>query len=483
MQDTTQSGIDERIKALTAHLKAENPALLDIVKSFRRLDTVAYTLGLLETDESFAATVPWWPLISVLGTFSAGKSTFINNYVGHRLQSTGNQAVDDKFTVICYGPEETPRILPSLALDSDPRFPFYKISQEINKETAGEGSRLDTYLQLKTCKSDRLLGRVLIDSPGFDADEQRSATLRLAKHIIDMSDLVLVFFDARHPEPGAMQDTLKHLVEANIGRSDFNKFVFILNQIDNTAREDNPEEVVAAWQRGLAQKGLTAGKFYRIYDSASAVPIEDDAVRARFEAKRDADLGEIYDRMQHLEIERSYRIAGNLERFARRIRDDFVPEITKARRAWRRRVLWLDLFLIVAVIVGGGYFAYSHGLLENPPPLPDLGALTTNNPSLVAGGAVVALLVLLGIHRLVRSFAAGGVIARLKATQPLGEHTAWLIRAFEKNVGGWKPVLSATPSGWGIFNRRRLSTVLTEADRAIQRLNNRYTNPAGGENP
>jgi len=44
-----------------------------------------------------------------------------------------------------------------------------------------------------------------------------------------------------------MKDTLKHLVRNTLDRTDANKFVFVLNQIDTTAREDNLEEVVAAW--------------------------------------------------------------------------------------------------------------------------------------------------------------------------------------------------------------------------------------------
>ena len=62
-----------------------------------------------------------------------------------------------------------------------------------------------------------------------------------------------MLFDARHPEPGAMRDTLEHLVAGTVRRNDSNKVLFILNQIDTTAGEDNAEEVVAAWQRALAQ--------------------------------------------------------------------------------------------------------------------------------------------------------------------------------------------------------------------------------------
>src|SRR5690606_19989444 len=119
--------LKEHLNELVAHLEQENPALLDVVRGFRNLDKASYKLGLLDAGESHAMQVSWWPLISVLGTFSSGKSTFINRFLGQPLQLTGSQAVDDKFTVICYGREDSPRVLPALALDSDPRFPFYNI--------------------------------------------------------------------------------------------------------------------------------------------------------------------------------------------------------------------------------------------------------------------------------------------------------------------------------------------------------------------
>jgi ABC-type branched-subunit amino acid transport system ATPase component len=84
------------------------------VKSFRSLDRVAYRLGLLKTSQSFAFHVPWWPMISILGTFSAGKSSFINRYIGIKLQESGTQAVDDKFTVMCYSKDKESRSLPGI---------------------------------------------------------------------------------------------------------------------------------------------------------------------------------------------------------------------------------------------------------------------------------------------------------------------------------------------------------------------------------
>jgi hypothetical protein len=132
-----RNSTQERIKRLNTHLKRENPVLAGCVQSFQRLDKIARKLGLQTAEDSYATQVSWWPVISVLGTFSAGKSTFMNQYVGQNLQRTGNQAVDDKFTVICYGQGDSGASLPGLALDSDPRFPFYQISHSIEQVAEG----------------------------------------------------------------------------------------------------------------------------------------------------------------------------------------------------------------------------------------------------------------------------------------------------------------------------------------------------------
>jgi len=472
--------IESRLKNLESHLEQENPVLLNTVQSFRTLDRVAYRLGLLEPDDSFATKIPWWPLIAVLGTFSSGKSTFINHYLGFRTQRTGNQAVDDRFTVLCYSHEETPHALPGVALDSDPRFPFYRISNEIEKVATGEGRRIDAYLQLKTCPSENLRGKILIDSPGFDADAQRNSTLRITDHILDLSDLVLVLFDARHPEPGAMQDTLKHLVSDTIRRSDSGKFLYILNQIDTTAKEDNPEEVVAAWQRALGEQGLTAGRFYTIYNPDVAVPIEDEHRRRRFETKRDADLGEIHNRMHQVEIERAYRIVGSVEKTARDIQEQVVPRLREAIRTWRKRVIWGDIVafgaffsLLIVLTVKAGYW---DGLSFAPPWLePEQTSAAVLYLTLAAH-----VLVLIAIHYGVRKLAASSLIRGLRNVMA-GDSPGRgdLVAAFRRSTRPWRSIFAASPAGWGRLARTRLKHVLEETDTYVQTLNDRFTNPSG----
>ena len=464
--------IVKRFESLRAHLERENPVLVDAVGGFRKLDSVGYATGLLDTDDSYAMQISWWPLVSILGVFSAGKSSFINSYLGRPLQKTGNQAVDDKFTVVCFGEENAGQVLPGLALDADMRFPFYRISDEIEKVTTGEGRRIDAYLQLKVTDSEVARGKILVDSPGFDADAQRTSTLKLTNHIMDISDLVLVFFDARHPEPGSMKDTLEHLVQNTIARNDSNKFLFVLNQIDTAAREDNTEEIVGAWQRALSQAGLTAGRFYTIYNKDVAIPIEDETRRRRFVEKRDADMNEIEQRIQQVEVERAYRIVGAMEKEAYRIRDTAVPAIAKLRATWSRRVLRLDAVVFALIALGVVIGGIATGTLGA------IGALFLSmfaDPVSMAGLIVVALALVLLVHFGIRRLVAAWMTRRI----PGGEENDGLRRAFGENTRFFRSVFGRHPVGWNGKARQTVESVIEEATDFVETLNDRFTNPSG----
>ena len=475
--------INSRLKHLESHLSQENPVLLSTVQSFRELDKVAYRMGLLENTESFATHIPWWPLISILGTFSAGKSTFINHYLGSPLQRSGNQAVDDRFTVICYSNEETPHALPGVALDSDPRFPFYKISSDIEQVAEGEGSRIDAYLQLKSSPSERLKGKIIIDSPGFDADAQRTSTLRITDHMIDLSDLVLVFFDARHPEPGAMRDTLEHLVSKTIHRADSGKFLYILNQLDTTANENNPEDVIAAWQRALGEHGLTAGRFYSIYSPTASIKIEDDAMRARYEMKRDLDLDEIHGRMAQVEIERAYRIVSSLDNTAQEIENKVVPVLKEATRRWKTRVLWGDgiVFGLIALLFLGT--TINAGQWEGLSLTAGWWTWVTSSSTYLLIFGLTLLVIAALVHFGVRKLAANSLSTWLASKQKDLTSKVNLVGAFARNTRPWRSIFSIKPVGWGRRSRKALANILTAVDEYVQQLNDRFTNPSGTGNP
>ena len=137
-----ESKISQRLRKLEKHLNQENPILSEVVQNFRELDRISRRIGFFHREESHATSTPWWPLISVLGIYSAGKSTFINHFLRYNLQATGIQAVDDKFSVICFTRDNKERVLPGLALDADPRFPLYKVSRAIEEVAVGQGDIL-----------------------------------------------------------------------------------------------------------------------------------------------------------------------------------------------------------------------------------------------------------------------------------------------------------------------------------------------------
>jgi hypothetical protein len=475
----TEQRVSQRLRDLKRRLKQENPILENVVDSFRELDRISRRLGFFGREESHANRTSWWPLISILGVYSSGKSSFVNHYLGYALQATGNQAVDDKFTVICYTDERRVRVLPGLALDADPRFPFFRVSRAIEEVAQGEGRRIDAYLQLKTCLSEKLRGKIVIDSPGFDADAQRTSTLRITDHIIDLSDLVLVFFDARHPESGSMRDTLEHLVRRAIVRPDSNKFLYVLNQIDATAAGDNSEEVFASWQRALAQSGLTAGCCYAIYIPELAAPISDAATRARYESRRDTNLQAIFQRIEQVGLERAYRILGMLEQTAHMLEKDVVPRLQRFLSEWRRMTLWLDgalfgglLALFLAATVYGGYW---EGVSLRLP----FWAYLADYPSI--------RLILLGLlataagygHFSIRRWAGRRIAGRLAADRKVNEFLPNYVRAFNKNSRWFRSLFRRHPAGWGDRAARSLARVSEDSQLYVQKLNDLYANPSG----
>lgn len=479
----TEQPVSQRLRDLKRRLKQENPILENVVDRFRELDRISRRLGFFDRQESHANRTSWWPLISVLGVYSSGKSSFVNHYLGYPLQATGNQAVDDKFTVICFTGERHVRVLPGLALDADPRFPFFRVSRAIDEVAQGEGRRIDAYLQLKTCPSEKLRGKILIDSPGFDADAQRTSTLRITDHIIDLSDLVLVFFDARHPESGSMRDTLEHLVRRAIGRTDSNKFLYILNQIDATVVEDNTQEVFASWQRALAQSGLTAGCCYAISIPELAAPIAEAATRARFESKRDANLRAIFQRIEQVGVERAYRIVGMLEQTAFMLENEVVPRLQRFLAEWRRMTLWLDgalfgglLALFLLVTVQGGYWDGLSLRLPFWSFLADYPGIRLVLLGLLAGAAGYG-------HFSLRRWAGQRVAQRLISDPKISDFLPNYIRAFHKNSRWFRSIFRRQPVGWGERTAHSLAQMSEDSQLYVQKLNDLYAHPSGEPPP
>jgi len=433
----------ERYKKLKEYLNEENPILKEAIEEYIEIDKIAKKIGFLKDNQTFTEEISWWPLISVLGTFSSGKSTFINEYIGKKVQATGNQAVDDKFTAVCYSIKDETITLPGVALDADPRFPFYNISREIEK--IDHQNNINKYIQLKAINSENLKGKILIDSPGFDADIQRDEILKITKHIIDLSDLVLIFFDARHPEPGAMRDTLNHLVEVAKKHKDSDKILYILNQIDTCAKEDNLEEIIGSWQRALSQKGIVSGKFYAIYNE-SVAKIEDENVKERFNRKKEEDLKDILEKIDKVLIDRSYRIVKNIQTIAKNLIENI--KALKEKLASFRIKLFISDFITLSLLIALLFFI--KGIVDK---------------NIFYGAVILSIIIFLAIHFKIKSFLSSSIAKKID--------DKFLKSAFLKQTRWYKPYL-IVGSNKKILDR--LKSMIDSSKNYIQRLNDQFIN-------
>lgn len=458
----------QRIRNLRSHLARENPDLVPLVDIYGRMDALLRRMRLIGRDETLTARIGWWPVVSTVGLYSAGKSTLINEFLGLPVQRTGNQAVDDKFTVLCHGSEL--RELPGTALDADARFPFHAMGDEIERVAPGEGKLVDRYLSLKTVPSDRLRGMILVDSPGFDSDEYRAATLRLIDHILDLSDLTLVLFDARKPEPGVMRDTLQKLVARIRDRADSGKFLFILNQIDATAREDNLEDVVGAWQRALAGVGIIGGRFYATYSEDAAGGAE---TTARLREIRDRDMGEVRRRIDEVPSVRGYRIANAVQAVTKDLREEVLPLLAAAVSRFKRVVGRATLAgVLTGLLLVALWFGQDLGdpalLLDPSAPWPWI--------------ALAAVVVVAGITRIA---AARFARRRIAATLPQSMG-AFGLRVREAFIAATRfpTFIRNGPVGWSGRTDRKLTRLRDDVATEIRRLNDRWASPgARGPGP
>ena len=189
----------------------DDPALLRSVKIFHELDEIEFNLGLIGMDETTATKNSWWPIISLIGGNTTAKAKFINSYLGAQQASSGIQSSNHKFTVLLQNSQPSSATLPGTALDVDPRYPFYQISKKIEQLQSGEGSRINSYLELKAINSDRLKGKLFIDSPNMSAVETTPVNSMLTKHLIENSDLTLVFTDLFESTSPILDELIQHI--------------------------------------------------------------------------------------------------------------------------------------------------------------------------------------------------------------------------------------------------------------------------------
>jgi len=421
---------------LEKQFAATDPILQKASKVFQDLDELEFELGLIENEETSARKSSWWPIISTLGGYSPAKSEFLNRYLEASLQTSRH-----KFSVLQYTPQTTSATLPGTALDADHRLPFYQISRPIEQTVAGEGARINGYLEMVTVNSAKLKGKLVIDTPVLNHANENAVTSLLRQHVVAISDLVLVFTDLFEADPEYNKDCVASIV----AHQDTNKFVFVVDHSEIDIDPIKAQEIIASWQRRLVEFGIFTGQFVVL--------------------SQNADTHAIDQRVNNLNNDRSYRVLGALEQSIRAIDDVVFDEVENALSTWKERSNATTLIILSFVVMLILFGEIAIGVL-------DLFLDPIIGPAMVAG----LIAIMTPIHVLVSRVHARFVINQLQKRQKQLNLTEDLSGLFEKSLSFWRVLLPMTqPVGKNKKNRKKLNGLLEQTKDLIQALNDQFS--------
>ena len=163
----TNKTVSKYLLNLEKNVAFDNPVLSQATQLFHQLDQLEYDLNLIDEQDTTASKNSWWPIVTLIGGNSTAKAKFINGYLGAEQLLTGVQTALHKFTLLLHSNQTNPTTLPGTAADVDPRYPFYRLSEQIELLQTGEGKRINAYLEVKTVHSEHLKGKLFIDSPNL----------------------------------------------------------------------------------------------------------------------------------------------------------------------------------------------------------------------------------------------------------------------------------------------------------------------------
>jgi energy-coupling factor transporter ATP-binding protein EcfA2 len=195
------------------------------------LTPVALKYGYSEVP--LETNIKWRPQVLVIGNYSSGKSTLINELLGANIQATGQAPTDDSFTILTYDdsvPDDTPIHVTEERdgkfLLNDPEYPYEMLKKH--------GQRFASHFRLKKINSPFLKNLAIIDTPGMlDSITERDRGYDYQEVVGDLAqivDLVLVLFDPH--KAGTVREAHKSLRETLPSKTFEDRVLYILNRID-----------------------------------------------------------------------------------------------------------------------------------------------------------------------------------------------------------------------------------------------------------
>ncbi|MCY4380990.1 MAG: dynamin family protein [Proteobacteria bacterium] len=194
--------------------------------------------------------ISWKPMVLIIGNYSAGKSTLINEILGEEIQRTGQAPTDDCFTVISYqdnpsktGVEERD----GRVLMGDASLPFIRLKSQ--------GERFLSHFRLKKIRVDLLKNLTIIDTPGMlDSISEKDRGYNYQEvlgELASLSDLVIIIFDSH--KAGTVRESYQSLRTTLPQSTMEDRVLFVLNRVDECQSLDDLVRVHGALCWNISQ--------------------------------------------------------------------------------------------------------------------------------------------------------------------------------------------------------------------------------------
>ena len=233
-------------------------------------------------DYDLGGFVSWRPMVLIIGNYSAGKSTFINELVGEDIQRTGQAPTDDCFTVITYQDDADKNFIEERdgrVLLGDESLPF--------KRLKSQGERFLSHFRLKKVRSDILKNLALIDTPGMlDSISERDRGYNYQEvigELASLADLIILLFDSH--KAGTVRESYESLRNTLPKSTMEDRVLFVLNRVDECQSIDDLMRVHGALCWNLSQ--MTGRKdipqihlTYSPQGGPDLMDVDDDLLRA-----------------------------------------------------------------------------------------------------------------------------------------------------------------------------------------------------------
>lgn len=194
-----------------------------------------YGMSLSELDSA----LKWKPIVVLIGNYSSGKSTLVNELLGKEVQRTGQSPTDDAFTVITasdLGGEESE--VPGSTLVNDDRMPFTVLKNY--------GEQFISHFKMKKVDNPILQNMAIVDTPGMlDSVTEKDRGydyMTVLGEFAKLADLIVLMFDPH--KAGTIKETYTTIRTTLPETSGEDRIVFAMSRIDEC---DNIGDLVRSY--------------------------------------------------------------------------------------------------------------------------------------------------------------------------------------------------------------------------------------------